>query len=46
VPKSAEIDEAMQAMKAFRAIIRHGQFQRLEPELQKSLSSFSFSNNG
>jgi hypothetical protein len=34
VPNSAEIAEPIEAQKAFWAIIRHGQFQRLEPELQ------------
>jgi len=33
-------------MKAYKALLRHGDLQRLDPLEQKSLSSFSFSNAG
>ena len=40
-----EIDEAMTAKKAMRALLRHGDPSRLEPTEKKSLSSFAFGSN-
>jgi HK97 family phage major capsid protein len=45
-PSSAEIDDAVSAQKALRAIMRHGDFARLDHIEQKSLSSFSFAGSG
>jgi len=45
-PSADEIAEAITAQKAWRAMLRHGDIQRLDPLEQKSLSSFAFSNAG
>jgi HK97 family phage major capsid protein len=45
-PKGEEIDEAMCAQRAWRAILRHGNIQRLDPIEQKALSSFNFNSSG
>jgi hypothetical protein len=41
-PGYEEIAEAITAQQAFRAILRHGDFQRLDHLEQKSLSAFNF----
>jgi HK97 family phage major capsid protein len=45
-PNGTEIDEAINAHKAWRSIIRHGDMQRLDDLERKSLSSFSFGSSG
>jgi hypothetical protein len=45
-PGGAEIDEALNAMKAWRNILRHGDLQRLDDIERKALSSFSFGSAG
>jgi hypothetical protein len=42
----AEIDEALLCRKAMRSLFRHGDIGRLDHLEKKSLSSFSFGNNG
>jgi hypothetical protein len=44
-PSPSEIDEALTARKAMRALWRHGDPSRLEPTEKKSLSSFAFGSN-
>ena len=44
-PSPSEIDEALTARKAMRALWRHGDPSRLEPTEKKSLSSFAFGTN-
>jgi hypothetical protein len=46
VPGGNEIDEAMGARRAFRAMLRQGNVNRLDNFERKSLPSFSFGNNG
>jgi HK97 family phage major capsid protein len=46
VPGGSEVDEAMAARRAFRQMIRHGDTSRLDNFERKSLSAFSFGNNG
>jgi hypothetical protein len=41
-PSPSEIDEALTARKAIRALWRHGDQNRLPLEFRKSLSSFSY----
>jgi len=41
-PSSDESESAVIAQKAWRKIIRHGRFERLDHDEQKSLSAFSF----
>jgi HK97 family phage major capsid protein len=45
-PSGDEIDEAVTAQRAIRAILRHGDFARLDHVEQKSLSSFVFGSSG
>jgi hypothetical protein len=44
-PSPSEIDEALTARKAIRALWRHGDQNRLPLEFRKSLSSFSYGSN-
>lgn len=46
VPGSGEIDEALAARRAFKQMIRHGDVAKLDNLERKSLSAFSFGNNG
>jgi HK97 family phage major capsid protein len=46
IPGSSEVDEAMAARRAFKAMLRHGDVSRLDNFERKSLSSFSFGSNG
>lgn len=45
-PSSSEIDQALTARRAMKALFRHGDTSRLDALEQKSLSSFSYGNNG
>src|SRR5262249_5540529 len=45
-PSSGEIDEALLHRKAIRSLFRHGDASRLDHLEKKSLSSFSFGQNG
>ncbi|HEY2526649.1 MAG TPA: hypothetical protein VGJ20_01675 [Xanthobacteraceae bacterium] len=45
-PGGAEIDEAMAATRRFRKILRHGDINQLDGLERKSLSAFTFGNNG
>jgi HK97 family phage major capsid protein len=45
VPNSAYVDEAITARRALKALIRHGDMNKLEPTERKSLSAFSFGTN-
>lgn len=46
-PSSEEIEEAITAHKAFKALLHcHGDFTRLDHEFQKSLSAFNFGSSG
>jgi hypothetical protein len=46
VPGGAEVDEALNAMQAWRSILRHDDIQRLDDIERKALSSFSFGSAG
>jgi HK97 family phage major capsid protein len=46
VPSSSEVQAAMRARQGLKALFRTGHIDRLDPEYRKSLSSFSFGNNG
>jgi HK97 family phage major capsid protein len=46
VPGGDEIDEGIMAQKAWRAILRHGDIQRLDDIERKALSSFTFGSAG
>jgi hypothetical protein len=44
-PSGAQVDEALQAMRGLRQLIRHGDPNKLSGEVRKSLSAFSFGAN-
>jgi hypothetical protein len=44
-PSSAQVDEAVMAMRGLRQLIRHGDPNKLSAEVRKSLSAFSFGAN-
>jgi hypothetical protein len=45
-PSSSEVEKAMLACLAMKAMLRHGDIARLEVAERKSLTSFSFGNTG
>lgn len=45
-PSSSEVDEALTARRAFKQYLRHGELAKLDNLERKSLSAFSFGNNG
>jgi hypothetical protein len=45
-PSASEITAAMRARQGLKQLFRTGHIDRLDPEYRKSLSSFSFGNNG
>lgn len=46
VPSSAKIEDAIAARRAMKALFRHGDVGRLDPDEKKSPSAFSFGSNG
>jgi hypothetical protein len=44
-PISAQVEEAVMAMRGLRQLIRHGDPNKLSSEVRKSLSAFSFGAN-